>query len=32
MAGNVCRCMTYGRIGKAIKIAAARMRGGVTHG
>ena len=25
MAGNVCRCMTYGRIRKAIKLAAARM-------
>ena len=25
MAGNVCRCMAYGRIRKAIKLAAARM-------
>ena len=31
MAGNVCRCMTYPRIRKAIQLAAARMRG-VTHG
>jgi isoquinoline 1-oxidoreductase alpha subunit len=30
MAGNVCRCMTYPRIRKAIKLAASRMRG-VTH-
>ena len=28
MAGSVCRCMTYGRIRKAIKLAAAKMRGG----
>jgi len=28
MAGNVCRCMTYPRIRKAIKLASARMRGG----
>jgi isoquinoline 1-oxidoreductase alpha subunit len=27
MSGNVCRCMTYIRIRKAIKLAAARMRG-----
>ena len=27
MAGNVCRCMTYPRIRKAIKLAASRMRG-----
>jgi isoquinoline 1-oxidoreductase alpha subunit len=27
MAGNLCRCMTYGRIRSAIKLAAARMRG-----
>src|ERR1700723_784837 len=27
MAGNVCRCMTYIRIHKAIKLAASRMRG-----
>jgi len=26
MAGNLCRCMTYIRIRKAIKLAAARMR------
>ena len=26
MAGNLCRCMTYVRILKAIKLAAARMR------
>jgi isoquinoline 1-oxidoreductase subunit alpha len=25
MAGNVCRCMAYGRIRKAIKLAAARI-------
>ena len=28
MAGNVCRCMTYVRIRKAIKLAASRMHGG----
>ena len=28
MAGSVCRCMTYVRIRKAIKLAAARMGGG----
>jgi len=32
MAGNVCRCMAYVRIKKGIKLAATRMRGGVTHG
>ena len=32
MAGNVCRCMTYVRIRKAIKLAASRMRGETTHG
>jgi isoquinoline 1-oxidoreductase alpha subunit len=32
MAGSVCRCMTYVRIRKAIKLAAARMREGATHG
>src|SRR5580692_4358953 len=32
MAGNVCRCMTYRRIRQAIKLAATRMRGGVTQG
>jgi len=31
MAGSVCRCMAYGRIKKAIKLAATRMRG-VAHG
>jgi len=31
MAGSVCRCMAYGRIKKAIKLAATKMRG-VTHG
>jgi isoquinoline 1-oxidoreductase alpha subunit len=28
MAGSVCRCMTYVRIRKAIKLAAVKMRGG----
>ena len=32
MAGSLCRCMTYVRIRKAIKLAAARMRGGIAHG
>jgi isoquinoline 1-oxidoreductase subunit alpha len=33
MAGNLCRCMTYGRIRAAIKEAANRMAGGTTrHG
>ena len=32
MAGNLCRCMTYVRIRKAIKLAATRMRGGTAHG
>jgi isoquinoline 1-oxidoreductase alpha subunit len=31
MAGNVCRCMTYPRIRRAIQLAASRMQG-VTHG
>ena len=31
MAGNVCRCMAYVRISKAIKLAASRMRGAITH-
>jgi isoquinoline 1-oxidoreductase alpha subunit len=31
MAGSVCRCMTYVRIRKAIKLAAARMRGATGH-
>jgi isoquinoline 1-oxidoreductase alpha subunit len=26
MAGNLCRCMAYVRIRKAIKLAATRMR------
>jgi isoquinoline 1-oxidoreductase subunit alpha len=30
MAGSVCRCMTYVRIRKAIKLAAAKMQG-ATH-
>jgi isoquinoline 1-oxidoreductase alpha subunit len=32
MAGSLCRCMTYPRIRKAIKLAATRMREGVAHG
>ena len=32
MAGNLCRCMTYVRIRKAIKLAATRMRGGTARG
>jgi isoquinoline 1-oxidoreductase subunit alpha len=32
MAGSLCRCMTYLRIRKAIKLAAARMRQGAVHG
>ena len=32
MAGSLCRCMTYVRIRKAIRLAAARMRGGTAHG
>ncbi|HYS23482.1 MAG TPA: (2Fe-2S)-binding protein [Candidatus Eisenbacteria bacterium] len=32
MAGSLCRCMTYLRIRKAIKLAAARMREGGAHG
>jgi isoquinoline 1-oxidoreductase alpha subunit len=31
MAGNLCRCMTYVRIRKAIKLAASRMREGPPH-
>jgi isoquinoline 1-oxidoreductase alpha subunit len=27
MNGNLCRCMAYGRIRKAIKLAAARLAG-----
>ena len=30
MGGNLCRCMAYIRIRRAIKVAAAEMRG--THG
>jgi isoquinoline 1-oxidoreductase subunit alpha len=32
MAGSLCRCMTYLRIRKAIKVAADRMREGESHG
>jgi isoquinoline 1-oxidoreductase alpha subunit len=32
MSGNVCRCMTYIRIRKAIKLASERMREGAIHG
>lgn len=32
MGGNLCRCMTYLRIRKAIKIAAERIREGATRG
>jgi isoquinoline 1-oxidoreductase subunit alpha len=32
MAGNLCRCMTYGRIRKAIKAAAAAMRKEASNG
>lgn len=32
MDGSLCRCMTYLRIRKAIKLAAARMREGEIHG
>jgi isoquinoline 1-oxidoreductase alpha subunit len=31
MSGSLCRCMTYPRIRKAIKLAAARMREGADH-
>ena len=31
MAGNLCRCMTYLRIRKAIRLAAERMREGAAH-
>jgi isoquinoline 1-oxidoreductase subunit alpha len=31
MAGNLCRCMTYVRIRKAIKLAARKMREGISH-
>jgi isoquinoline 1-oxidoreductase alpha subunit len=32
MAGNLCRCMAYVRIRKAIKLAAARLRGTASNG
>jgi len=32
MAGSLCRCMTYVRIRRAIKLAAERIRGGLAHG
>ncbi len=32
MAGNLCRCMTYVRIRKAIKQAAAAMRKEASNG
>ena len=32
MSGSVCRCMTYVRIRKAIKLAASRMSKGESHG
>lgn len=32
MGGNLCRCMAYVRIRKAIKLAAAQMKGAPTHG
>jgi isoquinoline 1-oxidoreductase subunit alpha len=32
MAGNLCRCMTYVRIRKAIKAAAAEMRSASSNG
>ena len=31
MAGSLCRCMTYIRIRKAIKLAATMMRGGIAQ-
>jgi isoquinoline 1-oxidoreductase alpha subunit len=31
MAGNLCRCMAYVRIRKAIKLAASRMRGALPN-
>ena len=31
MAGNLCRCMAYPRIRKAIKLAAAELKDGTTH-
>jgi len=32
MAGSLCRCMTYLRIRKAIKLTADRLREGESHG
>jgi isoquinoline 1-oxidoreductase alpha subunit len=32
MAGNLCRCMTYPRIRRAIKLAAVRLRRQTAHG
>ena len=32
MAGSLCRCMTYLRIRRAIKLAADRMRESAVHG
>jgi len=32
MVGSLCRCMTYLRIRKAIKLAATRMQEGGVHG
>jgi isoquinoline 1-oxidoreductase alpha subunit len=32
MSGNLCRCMTYVRIRKAIKAAAAELRSTGTNG
>jgi isoquinoline 1-oxidoreductase alpha subunit len=31
MGGNLCRCMAYVRIRKAIKLAATAMQGGANH-
>jgi len=31
MAGNLCRCMAYLRIRKAIKLAAAELKDGSSH-
>jgi isoquinoline 1-oxidoreductase alpha subunit len=31
MGGNLCRCMAYVRIRKAIKLAATEMQGGANH-
>ncbi len=31
MSGNLCRCMAYVRIRKAIKLAAAEMKGAASH-